>query len=77
MRNQDWVDAYTEPAEDLPPLTDEQYLVYGDEQSTTDFRTEYLQTALEISANGDSAICLLNPEIVTPEGEWEAWFFVN
>ena len=25
----------------------------------------------------DSAIYLLNPKVVTPDGEWEAWFFAN
>jgi HEAT repeat protein len=32
---------------------------------------------LEVSDVGDSAIILLNPQVVTPEGEWEAWFFAN
>jgi hypothetical protein len=82
VRNQDWIDAYVEPAADLPPITDAEYFVYGDEQSSVQqssvhFRTEYLQSALEISETGDSAIYLLNPQIVTPEGEWEAWFFAN
>jgi cell wall assembly regulator SMI1 len=26
---------------------------------------------------GDSAIYLLNPQVVTSDGEWEAWFFAN
>lgn len=30
-----------------------------------------------ISAVGDSAVYLLNPEVRTPSGEWEAWFFAN
>jgi SMI1 / KNR4 family (SUKH-1) len=77
VRNQDWIDAYVEPMIDLPPITDAEYFVYGDEQSSVHFRTEYLQAALEISEIGDSAIYLLNPQIVTPEGEWEAWFLAN
>ncbi len=32
---------------------------------------------LEISDVGDSAIYLLNPQIVTADGEWQAWFFSN
>jgi hypothetical protein len=40
-------------------------------------RNEYLKTALAISEEGDAAICLLNPKIVTNEGEWEAWEFAN
>ena len=51
--------------------------VYGDHQDPARFRQEYLETALEISAEGDSAIYLLNPKVTSPEGEWEAWFFAN
>jgi hypothetical protein len=76
VRNQDWIDAYVGPAADLPSSTDAEYLTYGDEQSGY-LRTEYMQSALEISETGDAAIYLLNPEIVTPEGEWEAWFLAN
>jgi hypothetical protein len=90
-RNQDWIDAYVHPEnngiEIIYPngrsrpeprrLTDEEYLVYGEEQDSCRFRTEYLQSALEISDVGDSAILLLNPEIVTETGEWEAWLFAN
>jgi hypothetical protein len=25
----------------------------------------------------DSAVCLLNPQAITRDGEWEAWFFAN
>ena len=32
---------------------------------------------LEISDWGDSAICVLNPQVVRPDGEWEAAFFAN
>src|ERR1700724_972012 len=69
VRHQDWIDAYVDPPNPahLPPITDAQYFVYGDEQSTVMYRTEYLQTALEISDVGDAAIYLLNPKIVTPE----------
>ena len=77
QRNQEWIDAYVEPAKDDPRLPDDKYLVYGKAQDTVWFRPEYLQTALEISDTGDDSILLLNPEIVTPEGEWEAWFFAN
>ena len=76
-RNREWIDAYTEPAGDLDPVPDERYFVYDETQDTIDFRPEYLRTALEISDRGDAAIYLLNPEIVTPEGEWEAWFLAN
>ncbi len=90
-RNQAWIDAYVHPenngieivwpaGQEPPkprPLMDEEYLTYGDKQDSCRFRTEYLQTALEISDVGDSAILLLNPKIVTDGGEWEAWLFAN
>lgn len=39
----------------------------------------YLQASLEVSdpATGDDAVYLLNPTVVTPEGEWEACFFLS
>jgi hypothetical protein len=66
-----------EPHAQHPFLSDEEYFVYGEEQDSVMFRTEYLQTALQISEEGDSAVYLLNPLVVTPEKEWEAWFFAN
>ncbi len=79
VRNADWIDAYVNPYGGLDglSLTDEEYLVYGETQDSARFRVEYLQSALEVSDIGDSAIYLLNPKVVTPDGEWEAWFFAN
>ncbi len=79
VRNADWIDAYVNPfgGRDERWLTDEEYLVYGETQDSVRFRVEYLESALEVSDTGDSAIYLLNPEVVTPDGEWEAWFFAN
>lgn len=83
VRNRRWINAYARP---LGPFTgllrgraipDEEYFVYGDAQDSARFRTEYLDSALEVSDIGDSAIDLLNPKVVTPDGEWEAWFFGN
>jgi hypothetical protein len=75
VRNQDWIDAYTES--ETVPIPDNQYFVYGPGQDSVWIRTEYLPGMLEISDTGQEAIYLLNPNIVTPEGEWEAWFFGN
>ncbi|MDJ0704625.1 MAG: SMI1/KNR4 family protein [Leptolyngbyaceae cyanobacterium MO_188.B28] len=58
-----------------PSVSDEEYLVYGEEQDCSKLRVEYLQAALEISDVGESAIYLLNPQVVADDGEWEAWFF--
>ena len=76
-RNQAWIDAYTGPEPIQPTISDQDYFVYGQEQDPITYRVEYLQTALEISDVGDSGIYLLNPQVVTEEGEWEAWFFAN
>jgi hypothetical protein len=77
VNNQDWIDAYTEPARGEPPLAEKQHRVYGKEQNCCVFRVEYLQSALQISEHGDSAVYLLSPEVRTRSGEWEAWFFAN
>ncbi len=83
-RHGDWIDAWLGAVREyLPepqPVPDEEYMNYGERQdSTLTFRDEYLSTALEISLNypDTSVIDLLNPQIVTPEGEWEAWLFAN
>jgi HEAT repeat protein len=41
------------------------------------FRAAYLSSCLQISDWGDSAVVLLNPEVVNDAGEWEAWFYAN
>ena len=79
VRNQYWIDCYVTPYgnDPLPMAPDSQYFVYGAEQDgSLSLRLEYLQTALEVSDAGDG-IYLLNPKVVTAEGEWEAWFFAN
>lgn len=84
-RHQDWIDAWSEksghfssksPDDNAVTLSvsDKEYFVYGDEQDCSKIRIEYLQTALEISKRGEAAIYLLNPQVVTAEGEWEGWF---
>lgn len=70
----DFIDIWTEHAE---PVEDELYYVYGEEQNTVYFRAEYLRAALQISDSSGDAVYLLNPRVVTPDGEWEAWFFAN
>lgn len=79
VRHQDLIDTAAAMSEQLqaPPVLDEEYFVYGEDQAVESYRHEYLQTALEISEWGDDAIYLLNPQVVTTEGEWEAWFFAN
>jgi hypothetical protein len=77
VRNQQWIDAYNDPR-NVPSVSEAEHRAHIDEdQDSIIFRAEYMQTALEISDVGDSAILLLNPLVVTPDGEWEAWFFAN
>src|SRR5688572_19945783 len=52
--------------------SDEEYFVYGENQSSTDFRSKYLIESLAVSSWGDAAIVLLNPNVKFGE-EWEAW----
>jgi len=56
--------------------TDEEYFIYGKDQKTTDFRSEYLVNSLDVSGRGDTAILLLNPHIKFGD-EWEAWMFAT
>lgn len=72
-RNQEWIDILTEFGEEH--LSDADYAIYGPGQNTESMRTKYLRTALEISNPDyrDSHAYLLNPEVVTADGEWEAW----
>lgn len=58
-------------------ISDEEYLIYNDSQDPSKIRAKYLNTAIEISDVGIDSIYLLNPQVVTPEGEWEAWFFAD
>ncbi len=84
VRHQAWIDCFVQSYKDIdnlasscghPLIPDTDYFVYGDAQDCSKLRVEYLQTALQISDKGDSAIYLLNPQVVTEDGEWEAWFF--
>ena len=62
-------------------VTDEEYFDYGtgDEGVEGSTRVEYLPFTVEISATEEngSAVYLLNPRVVTADGEWEAWFFAD
>lgn len=84
VRNQGTIDAWLdgegtgEREQNLVP--DAEYLNYGEDGANEgSFPAAYLQTALEISdrERAGTAVYLLNPQIVTPDGEWEAWFFAH
>ncbi|MBW4510359.1 MAG: SMI1/KNR4 family protein [Scytonematopsis contorta HA4267-MV1] len=77
VNHQMWIDIWTENIEDTPSVSDELYFNYWQEQSCCDLRKEYMQTAIQISNTFDGFIYLLNPQVVTNDGEWEAWDFGN
>ncbi len=70
-RNMEWIEAY-QFADDISPEEHREAPL-----NSGLWRAAYLRSCLQISDEGDSAVVLLNPEAVTPEGEWEAWFFAN
>jgi SMI1 / KNR4 family (SUKH-1) len=75
--HQDWIDAWMEGAAtngESITVSDEEYFVYGAEQNSN-FRDAHWRATLAISGIGDSAIYLLNPMVVTANGEREAWCF--
>lgn len=74
MENQSWIDGWwILPQQNIPSVPDEQYFVYG-KNLYQPLRTEYMQTALQISDDEEGDIILLNPKIIH-DGEWEVWLF--
>lgn len=59
-------------------VSDEEYYVYGEEQDPCTMRPEYLPHTLKISDTPNATdVYLLNPLVVTADGEWEAWYFAH
>ena len=89
VRHQNWINSFVERYGNsslnldlsgndrlvTPSIPDADYLIYGDEQDCSKLRVEYLHKVLEISDIGESTVYLLNPQVMTEDGEWEAWFF--
>lgn len=72
VENEEWAEIYAEQGSDLP---DTEYFDYS-EGSAPDHRASHMKSLLQIS-DVDDGVYLLNPEAVTPDGEWEAWFFAS
>lgn len=70
-RNREWIEAY-QGQEDIS--AEEHRRAPLDSGL---WRASYLWSCLQISEECDGAVVLLDPEVVSPEGEWEAWFFAN
>lgn len=71
VRHAEWIADWNFGASYYPPRTPQEAL------RDLDSDGHYLPSVLEISDVGDSAIYLLNPQIVAADGEWQAWFFSN
>jgi hypothetical protein len=71
----EWIEMWETGEEE--EVHDHLYFIYGNRQDCIHLRRKYLRTALAISNCIDSAVYLLNPQIITPQGEWEAWFLGN
>lgn len=75
-KHREWIAAYSMPASFEPreESPNEEYFSY---ERSEDFRLGHLRETLQISDVGDSAVYLLNPQVITKDGEWEAWLFAN
>jgi hypothetical protein len=59
-------------------VDDEEYFVYGEDQDPVAIRPEYLPHTLKISHTPEATdVYLLNPCVVTEDGEWEAWYLAH
>ncbi len=72
IENKQWVEIYSQ---DGSELSDTEYYAYSPD-GAADHRSEHMTSLLQIS-DVDDGVYLLNPRAVTPDGEWEAWFFAN
>ncbi|GAB1817230.1 hypothetical protein HerbRD11066_03940 [Herbidospora sp. RD11066] len=67
-----------DPDDPLPEVPDDEYFVYGPEQDCAiHLRTEYFPDLLYVSGYHEGQAYFLNPRIVFPDGEWEAWDFAS
>lgn len=58
---------------------DERPDVYGERPDVASVRRRHFRTARQVSdpRHLDGECFLLDPQVVTPGGEWEAWFFAH
>jgi hypothetical protein len=76
-KNSAWIRAYTGVENSSgPEPTDDDYYEYTDALRVA-FPPAHLRQTIQVSAVGDAAVYLLNPQVVWPSGEWEAWFLAD
>jgi len=73
--HKDWYEAYQMCAEPISVL-EKNYFDYANQDCAV-FEIKHFAQALCISEIGDDAVVLLNPMVIWPDGEWEAWYFSN
>lgn len=73
IENEQWAGIYADSGSDAP---DEDYYAYDQDGSGPFHRAAHMKHLIQIS-DVDDGVLLLNPQAVTPDGEWEAWFFAN
>jgi hypothetical protein len=65
----------SEPGSPIPELPDSYSFDYDAPQDQDYFEVgDFLPHTLCVSENIEGSVYLLNPHIVTPGGEWEAWY---
>ena len=79
VRHEDWIDAWLDGLhtyDEMAGVTPGGMIgIYWPDQGEGEAPEDHLWGALEVSDEGDdSSIYLLNPQVVTPDGEWEAWY---
>jgi HEAT repeat protein len=72
IENEQWTEVYAESGSDL---SDAEYFDY-EKNGELHHRAAHMAHLVQIS-DVDDGVYLLNPQTVTPDGEWEAWFFAN
>ena len=66
-----------DPDGPFPSVPDEDYFVYGPEQDCIHLRREYVPDTLRIAKFVEGQTLMLNPHVITPDGEWEVWDFAT
>lgn len=88
IQHSDWLKQWIQLYHTAPPahangatavlqVSDQDYFIYGESQDCRKLRINYLKKTLTISGVKDASVYLLNPEVVTEDGEWEAWFLAD
>ncbi|MDE2421720.1 MAG: SMI1/KNR4 family protein [Gammaproteobacteria bacterium] len=69
------VNDWTGAMKDVSEVSNSEYFQYGPTQDPVKIRDEYLKHIIALGPVVDSGVFLINPQIIFPNGEWEAWDF--